>query len=64
MTGHPFDACYCGDYRHQHVDGAGKCRLGSLCTPSPCHRFRFVRGPSEADRDRPDPNVRQETNHD
>jgi hypothetical protein len=37
-----FDACYCGDYRHQHVDGVGRCKLGSLCTPSPCLKFRLV----------------------
>lgn len=39
----PFDVCECGDYRHQHVDGVGRCKLGSLCTPTPCSKFRFFR---------------------
>ena len=52
LTPHPFDVCYCGDYRCEHVGGAGACRLGSLCTPAQCHQFRFVRGPSDQDKDR------------
>jgi hypothetical protein len=36
-----FDVCVCGDYRHQHVNGIGKCTLGSLCTPSGCQKFRL-----------------------
>ncbi len=36
-----FDTCYCGDYRYQHVNGTGRCALGSLCTPSPCSKFRL-----------------------
>jgi hypothetical protein len=36
-----FDTCHCGDYRHQHVGGVGRCMLGSLCTPTPCTRFRL-----------------------
>lgn len=36
-----FDGCACGDYRHQHVNGIGRCTLGSLCTPYPCQRFRL-----------------------
>jgi hypothetical protein len=52
---HPFDTCYCGDYRHQHVDGKGRCKLGSLCTPYPCQKFRFVAGPSEDDLKKPVP---------
>jgi hypothetical protein len=39
----PFDICECGDYRHQHVDGIGRCRLGSLCAPSQCQKFRLFR---------------------
>lgn len=39
----PFDVCECGDYRHQHVDGSGRCKLGSLCTPTPCQKFRLFR---------------------
>jgi hypothetical protein len=45
-AGHAFDVCKCGDYRHQHVGGTGRCLLGSLCTPYPCQRFRFFCGPS------------------
>lgn len=51
---HPFDVCWCGDYRHQHVDGMGRCLLGSLCTPSPCMRFRFSSGPSQTDLKKPE----------
>lgn len=40
---HAEDVCQCGDYRHQHVDGVGRCKLGSLCQPSPCGRFRLFR---------------------
>lgn len=25
-----FDICVCGDYRHQHVNGSGACRLNDL----------------------------------
>ena len=42
-----FDACDCGDYRHQHIDGTGQCRLGSLCTPSHCQQFRLCLPASE-----------------
>jgi hypothetical protein len=52
---HPFDVCECGDYRHQHVGGTGRCILGSLCTPVGCSKFRFFRGPSESDLKKPDP---------
>lgn len=41
--GHPLDVCRCGDWRHQHVDGTGRCRLGSLCTPHPCQKFRLFK---------------------
>lgn len=41
----PFDACACGDYRHQHLgpEGQGACEV---CARShqpwdPCSRFRF-----------------------
>lgn len=54
-TEHPYDTCYCGDYRHQHEGGTGRCLLGSLCTPEPCRKFRFVSGPSDEDRKKPDP---------
>lgn len=37
-----FDVCDCGDYRHQHVNGEGRCKLGSLCTPAPCLKFRLT----------------------
>jgi hypothetical protein len=40
-AGDPFDVCRCGDYRHQHVDGHGRCRLDELCFPSRCQRFRL-----------------------
>lgn len=37
-----FDTCYCGDYRHQHLNGTGRCLLEDLCTPSRCSKFRLV----------------------
>lgn len=36
-----YDICKCGDFRHQHAGGTGRCLLGNLCTPSPCHKFRL-----------------------
>lgn len=42
-----FDACYCGDYRHQHENGTGKCKLGSLCTPTRCLKFRLHKEAAE-----------------
>lgn len=56
MSAHPFDVCFCGDYRHQHVGGTGRCLLGDLCTPlPPCQEFRFASGPSDEDLKKPDP---------
>lgn len=55
MREHPYDLCECGDYRHQHVGGIGRCMLGSLCTPTPCEKFRFSRGPSKDDLEKPSP---------
>jgi hypothetical protein len=40
--GQPDDVCACGDYRHQHEGGVGRCKLGVLCWPTPCQRFRAV----------------------
>jgi hypothetical protein len=40
---HPLDTCKCGDYRRQHVDGVGRCKLEELCTPTPCQKFRLSR---------------------
>lgn len=42
-----FDVCYCGDYRHQHVNGSGKCKLEDLCWPGRCQKFRLDREASE-----------------
>ena len=48
---HPLDVCECGDYRHQHAGGGeGRCLLGSLCTPAPCMKFKFFRGPTEQEK--------------
>lgn len=43
MPGHILDVCECGDYRHQHERGGGRCKLGSLCAPTPCQKFRLFR---------------------
>lgn len=39
-----FDTCECGDYRHQHEDGKGKCKMpDDLCHGfEPCLEFRLV----------------------
>ena len=55
LNNHPFDVCECGDYRHQHSGGTGRCLLGNLCTPTPCERFRFFQGPSDEDRKKTHP---------
>lgn len=39
---HPMDGCACGDYRHQHERNEGRCKLGSLCWPGYCQRFRLA----------------------
>ena len=31
-----FDVCECGDYRHQHENGTGKCRMRD----DACHGFK------------------------
>lgn len=37
-----FDVCYCGDYRHQHVDGKGRCNLNWAHAYSGyCSEFRL-----------------------
>jgi hypothetical protein len=38
-----FDVCKCGDYRHQHEGGTGRCKLGELCFPGQCQKFRLFR---------------------
>jgi hypothetical protein len=35
-----YEICVCGDYRHQHVDGTGRCKLNELCFPAHCQAFR------------------------
>lgn len=38
-----YDICECGDYRHQHEDGVGRCRMpDDGCHGfKPCLRFRL-----------------------
>lgn len=38
-----FDTCVCGDYRHQHVNGVGACRLNGLGHGGPglCRKFQI-----------------------
>lgn len=57
---HPYDVCACGDYRHQHEGGIGRCKLGSLCTPTPCMKFRFAHGPYESDKSKSDPTEKRD----
>jgi hypothetical protein len=39
------DQCFCGDYRSQHVDGTGACRVcGNSKAPyDGCRKFRFAK---------------------
>ena len=49
-----FDACRCGDYRHQHKDGRGPCVFNGR-GPDACHgnedcmKFESVTAPSLVD---------------
>jgi len=40
-----FDSCACGDYRHQHVRGEGRCTMPNDITHGfrPCTAFRLTR---------------------
>ncbi len=46
-----FDQCACGDYRHQHVNGTGACRLNDLGhgmgNMGKCYKFRLAKEASE-----------------
>lgn len=48
MRESPTDICVCGDYRHQHESGTGRCRMpDDICHGmQPCKSFRLV-GKSE-----------------
>ncbi len=39
-----YDICCCGDYRHQHENGTGKCRMpDDICHGmQPCESFRLA----------------------
>ena len=45
MRPHPEDECECGDYRKDHINGTGRCRMpDDLCHGfKPCLRFRLER---------------------
>lgn len=47
MTPRDFDLCKCGDYRHQHENGTGRCKLGERCTPGFCQKFRLSQRATE-----------------
>jgi len=42
---HPLDLCECGDFRRDHLQPRGHCRLCRSFPYGmpPCHRFRFSR---------------------
>lgn len=44
-----FDECKCGDYRHQHEGGKGKCKMPNdiLHGMKPCERFRLSKRAAE-----------------
>lgn len=39
-----YDTCYCGDYRKDHVDGIGRCRMPDDLTHGfqQCREFRLL----------------------
>jgi hypothetical protein len=43
------DACHCGDYRRDHVDGKGRCKLNWAHSigEGPCSEFRLFRTAAE-----------------
>jgi hypothetical protein len=45
-TDRDFDICECGDYRHQHENGTGRCKMpDDLCHGfKPCLKFRLTEG--------------------
>jgi len=49
-SGRDLDECACGDYRYQHRDGHGKCKVcGDSRAPyDGCTRFRLSRANSAA----------------
>ena len=39
---HALDQCECGDYRRDHVEGTGECKLNyAHIEGTPCHVFRL-----------------------
>lgn len=43
MSDSNIDICKCGDYRRQHIDGSGKCKIcSSNNLPGPCHKFEIA----------------------
>ena len=45
------DTCYCGDYRRDHVDGEGRCKLNGLghgYSGYQCLKFRLAKPAAEA----------------
>lgn len=45
-TQNPEDTCHCGDWRKDHIDGTGACKLNGLGHGVPgyrCQEFRLFR---------------------
>lgn len=44
-AGHPLDECDCGDYRRDHANGTGRCKMpDGLCHGfKPCFKFILSR---------------------
>lgn len=42
-SGHELDICECGDYRRDHVDGSGRCKMPDDLTHGfePCLEFKL-----------------------
>lgn len=54
IAAQPFDVCQCGDFRHEHANGTGRCRVGACVFPSQCDRFRLSHAQDEYARRHPD----------
>lgn len=49
-----YDICHCGDFRRDHENGEGKCRMANDINHGykPCEKFRFSRHSSQEEIDR------------
>jgi hypothetical protein len=53
---HPLDVCQCGDFRREHQDGTGRCRMPNDASHGfkTCERFRLHASAAEYQERHPD----------